>query len=485
MDNTEAFQKEDGIQRMRIAFGKGKEEWNVRKSTNSVRTSKYTWITWAPLSLLYQFTRAANIYFLIISILTFMPFSPKSPASMIGTFSAVLVFTMFKELFEDYSRMKSDKEINNSSTSRFDFEKGDFEEITWSEVKVGDIIKVEKDQNFCADLLFLYSRTDVIFVDTMNLDGETNLKPKVLSSLPMVDMITKDNIIANKEGEGALPEISLDKLKNLRGTLECENPNENLEQWDANLILSDGNPTNLKISNLLLRGCFLRNVEYCYGIVVYTGKETKIMKNAKKPPRKVSNLMRMMNYMLYTVFMFQIWIITLYATLSVIWINNKGKEYDYLDLDSGSAGFGTWIIQLLTYWVAYSHMIPISLYVIIEVLKLVQSYLIKWDDLMYDEETDKNAECRNSDLIEELGQIDFIFSDKTGTLTCNKMVFKKWHVDGKTFSVDENDNEKAPFEDNEESKEHLFNNDQVKDVSSFNMNDKTLNRIGEGVSKDV
>lgn len=235
-----------------------------------------------------------------------MPFSPKSPASMIGTFSAVLVFTMFKELFEDYSRMKSDKEINNSSTSRFDFEKGDFEEITWSEVKVGDIIKVEKDQNFCADLLFLYSRTDVIFVDTMNLDGETNLKPKVLSSLPMVDMITKDNIIANKEGEGALPEISLDKLKNLRGTLECENPNENLEQWDANLILSDGNPTSLKISNLLLRGCFLRNVEYCYGIVVYTGKETKIMKNAKKPPRKVSNLMRMMNYMLYTVFMFQI-----------------------------------------------------------------------------------------------------------------------------------------------------------------------------------
>lgn len=147
------------------------------------------------------------------------------------------------------------------------------------------------------------------------------------------------------------------------------------------------------------------------------GKETKIMKNAKKPPRKVSNLMKMMNYMLYTVFLLQIFIITLYASLSVGWIQNKGKKYKYLDLSSETVGVGTWFIQLLTYWVAYSHMIPISLYVIIEVLKLVQSNLIKWDSKMYDAETDNNAECRNSDLVEELGQIDFIFTDKTGTLT--------------------------------------------------------------------
>lgn len=73
-------------------------------------------------------------------------------------------------------------------------------------------------------------------------------------------------------------------------------------------------------------------------------------------------------------------------------------------------------------------MIPISLYVIIELLKLSQSLLVGRDVKMYDPETEKFALCRNSDLIEELGQIDFIFSDKTGTLTQNKMIFKKCSV---------------------------------------------------------
>ena len=169
------------------------------------------------------------------------------------------------------------------------------------------------------------------------------------------------------------------------------------------------------------------------------GKETKIMKNAKKPPRKVSNLMKMMNYMLYTVFVFQILIISLFASVSVVWISEKGENYAYLDMDSGSAGPGRWVLQLLTYWVAYSHMIPISLYVIIEVLKLVQSYLVKWDVDMYDAETEQRAECRNSDLVEELGQVDFIFSDKTGTLTCNKMLFKRCSVGGRVYSTGENE----------------------------------------------
>ena len=74
--------------------------------SNKIRTSKYTVATWAPKSLLWQFRRAANIYFLIISILTAFPFSPKNPISMIATFAFVLIFTMFKELYEDYFRHK-------------------------------------------------------------------------------------------------------------------------------------------------------------------------------------------------------------------------------------------------------------------------------------------------------------------------------------------------------------------------------------------
>lgn len=140
------------------------------------------------------------------------------------------------------------------------------------------------------------------------------------------------------------------------------------------------------------------------------------MKNAKKPPKKVSNIMIQMNYMLYSVFAFQLVLIILYASLSIGWDNKLNGKIPYLMLAKENTGY-EWFIQLLTYWVAYSHLIPISLYVIIELLKLSQAILIGKDVLMYDPETDKFGLCRNSDLIEELGQVDFVFSDKTGTLT--------------------------------------------------------------------
>jgi len=82
-------------------------------------TVRYTWYSWPFLSLLYQFKRAANIYFLVISILTCMPFSPKNPASMIGTFAGILVFTMFKELYEDVHRMRGDYIVNRTKTHCF------------------------------------------------------------------------------------------------------------------------------------------------------------------------------------------------------------------------------------------------------------------------------------------------------------------------------------------------------------------------------
>lgn len=177
------------------------------------------------------------------------------------------------------------------------------------------------------------------------------------------------------------------------------------------------------------------------GLVVYVGAESKIMKNAKAAPKKVSNIMTQMNYMLYSVFAFQFLLIMAYASISLLWNRDTGSKSPYLNLKQGSVA-ATWGFNVLTFWVAYSHLIPISLYVIIEMLKLSQGWLIGKDVKMYDRETDKFGMCRASDLIEELGQIDFVFSDKTGTLTQNKMIFKKCTVNGVVYgdAVNSEDN---------------------------------------------
>lgn len=256
-----------------------------RSVSNKVRTTKYTLASWAPLSLLFQFKRAANAYFLVISILTCAEFSPKNPISMIGTFAGVLVFTMLKEAFEDYQRYKSDNELNLRKTRIFDPVSTQVQPTTWSNLKTGDIVKVEKDEEVPADLLILSAPSDVVFVSTMNLDGETNLKDRELA---VTHMINDD---------------PADQMAGFNGQIVCDAPNDSLDAWDGNLssaALGKVRPCGIK--NLLLRGCTLKNTRHVYGVVLYTGPQTKIMMNSKAAPRKVSRMMQMMNYLLYSVF---------------------------------------------------------------------------------------------------------------------------------------------------------------------------------------
>ena len=88
------------------------------------------------------------------------------------------------------------------------------------------------------------------------------------------------------------------------------------------------------IKNTFLRGCFLRNTEFIIGVVVYTGMETKIMKNLKKPFHKVSNIMRLMNNMLYSVFAFQFILISVFAGLDLKWIKDNVSQHSYLKIVS-------------------------------------------------------------------------------------------------------------------------------------------------------
>lgn len=133
-------------------------------------------------------------------------------------------------------------------------------------------------------LLLKSSNPDgVIFIDTANLDGETNLKDKM----------------------EPIAHAKLDYIMQLKGKLFCDKANHMLDEWDGE-IMSPLLPKSVicDIKNFLLRDTVLKNTDWIVGIAVNLGKETKIMMNSKKPKQKVSNMMRTMNKLLYSVFVF-------------------------------------------------------------------------------------------------------------------------------------------------------------------------------------
>lgn len=148
----------------------------------------------------------------------------------------------------------------------------------------------------------------------MQLDGETNLKDK---QAPVETSVINETMIYR-----------------IRGDMSCDAPDANLEHWEADVSfplpgLETNQELHCDIKSLCLRGTVLKNTEYCFGIVVYTGPETKIMMNAKAPPTKISNVQRMMNTMLYSVFLFQLALITLYAFLSYNWFQAH-ENHNYI-----------------------------------------------------------------------------------------------------------------------------------------------------------
>ncbi|KAL7100149.1 hypothetical protein ACP275_09G129600 [Erythranthe tilingii] len=402
----------------------------LKYCTNYISTTKYNFLTFLPKAIFEQFRRVANLYFLLAAALSLTPVSPFGPMSMIAPLAFVVGLSMAKEALEDWRRFIQDMKVNLRKASVHK-EEGVFGLKPWMKLRVGDIVKVEKDQFFPADLLLLSSSYEdgICYVETMNLDGETNLKVKRALEVT----------------------LSLDDDPTFQGfdaTIRCEDPNPNLYTFVGKLDYNSRvHP--LDPNQILLRDSKLRNTAYVYGVVIFTGHDSKVMQNATKSPSKRSRIEKQMDKIIYILFSFLVFISFISGVGFIVKTKNDLPHWWYLQVPDREGLFDpnkplqSAFYHLVTALMLYGYLIPISLYVSIEVVKVLQALFINQDLNMYDEESGTPAQARTSNLNEELGQVDTILSDKTGTLTCNQMDFLKCSIAGTAYGTRASDVELA------------------------------------------
>ncbi|XP_062405252.1 probable phospholipid-transporting ATPase IM isoform X2 [Sardina pilchardus] len=384
---------------------------------NHIKTSKYNIFTFLPINLYEQFQRVANAYFLCLLILQLIPqISSLSWFTTCVPLALVLLVTAVKDATDDYFRHRSDRQVNNRQSQVLIEGKLQWEK--WMNVHVGDIIKLENNQFVAADLLLLSSSepNGLCYIETAELDGETNLK--VRQALP-----TTSELDAN-----------ISQLAEFDGEVVCEAPNNRLDRFTGTLTWKDSKYS-LDNHRLLLRGCILRNTDWCFGMVIFAGLETKLMQNCGKTKLKRTSIDQLMNTLVLWIFGLLLCLGITLSTGSSFWEYKVGKHFQiYLQWvpNTDSAVFS----GFLTFWsyiIILNTVVPISLYVSMEFIRLWQSYFISWDMGMYHSGQDMPAEARTTTLTEQLGQVEYIFSDKTGTLTQNIMTFNKCSISGTVY----------------------------------------------------
>jgi phospholipid-transporting ATPase len=407
------------INRQRREIVVGRPQYCVPSDrVNFVSTRRYNWVTFFPVSLLYQFRQASNCYFLFIAVLVMIPgIAPVNPFASVLPLVFVIAVSEARELWEEIQSGRRDRKVNSTEVNLLAGRR------RCDKLKPGDLVMLKRDSKIPADMLVLTTSSPdgTVFVETANLDGETNLRlkrsPVSTQKADLVDFSTKT--IGESDFIVGLENPHLD-MYTFKGSLRRKSD-------DPSSI-----PEQLSITNVLFRGCTVRNTEWVLGVVIYVGHETKVLMNtanAGNAPSKTTFIHQIMNRNVFVIILFQL---ILCITAASVGVAAQSRSVWYMGSSEGK-----WSSLFFSYFVLLNTLIPVSLWVSVEFLRLAQAHLMQSDACA-------NIVCNAKNLHEELGNITHIFSDKTGTLTVNKMKFVGCSVAGKMYSLPDDEDDEIP-----------------------------------------
>ena len=375
---------------------------NITNWSNKDENNKYNAITFLPLTLFNQFRQFGNLFYLILTITQFFPsLAVGFLFTYIAPLSFVVAVSLGKELYDDINRRIQDKKTNTSRINVLQLSPDKRTVVhdifkNASELLVGDIIKLKKDERVPADIIVLKTMNEAgdnqAFIRTDQLDGETDWKlrkaPGVTQNMEELELLTSD-AFAEYEPPSKL-------IYNFQGIIQCKAGGENKKEplnlentmWASTVVASQG----------------------VIGIVCYTGKETRAKMNASTPKVKIGVLDDELDKS--NMYLFVITLILSFVIASAKGFNKK------------------FIFIFIKYIILFCSIIPISLRVNLDVSKTYFSIQINREKEI------PETIARNSTIPEELGRISYLFSDKTGTLTKNEMIFKIIAMETETFGED-------------------------------------------------